>query len=106
MRCLGLGLLSLLCAAAVGCGEAPTADQCQKLYEHTLNLHLKGVGVKLGKLDPGQSKDIAEQRKRLKDWIGKDFLTYCEQDLPLEGYRCGMKAKTTQQLEACDSVGE
>lgn len=90
--------VSLLAA----CGDTPSKSDCQKLLDHVVDLELKAGGGDAVHKDVAAELD--DQKKRVMDYVGKDFLDTCIDDLPKSQLECGLKAKTMAQLFECDKT--
>lgn len=93
-----LSLVALVSIAS--CSDAPSKADCEKLLDHVVELELEhggGEGVK-----KELAEELAEQKKRVIDYVRKDFMDTCIEDLPRSQLQCGLKAKSMSQLFECD----
>jgi hypothetical protein len=86
---VGLSLVS-------ACSKKPSRSDCEKLLSHVVDLELASGNAKL---DP---KTVADQHKKVSDYVSKDFLQSCKKDLPYDQVDCALKATTLEELSACD----
>jgi hypothetical protein len=98
--------LSLVVAASLfvigACADTPSKDDCKKLLDHVIALELKAGGGDAVNKDI--AADLEDQKKRVMEYVEKDFLDTCIEDLPKSQLECGLKAKTMSQLFECDKT--
>lgn len=84
------------------CGDTPSKADCQKLLDHVVALELKaGGGAAVNK---EVAAELDDQKKRVMEYVGKDFMDTCIEDLPKSQLECGLKAKSMSQLFECDKT--
>jgi hypothetical protein len=86
--CLGLAL------GASACSEVPADGDCEKLL-----LHLVDVEVNSG---TASEADRAKHKTRLTEETREAFVERCNNDLKASQVTCSLKAKTAEEIEACD----
>lgn len=100
-------LLAIVSIAAIGvaagCTEKPSTADCQKLMNHVVDMELEAGGASA--LGGDLAADVAEQKKKLIDYVRTDFIDTCEKNLPASQVKCGLKAKSMAQLADCDKTG-
>lgn len=85
---------------ALGCTGKPSKEECEKLLAHVVDLY---TPVQPGEtLTPQMKKDLESQKQAVREQVGKSFLSQCEDSLPGEQVRCGLKAKTPEELAKCE----
>ena len=95
-------LLSGALLFSFGCSETPTEDDCKKLMQHIITLEVESAGGKADALTPEMKADLNAQKKKVADYVGKDFMGGCMKDLPVSQLACGLKARKIEDLENCD----
>ena len=86
----------------VGCADNPTEDDCKKLMQHIVTLEVESAGGKAEALTPEMKADLDAQKKKVSDYVGKDFMGGCMKDLPRSQVTCGLKARKIEDLDNCD----
>jgi hypothetical protein len=81
-------------AVLVGCSDAPSAADCERLLDHVVELELAAPGAPK---DPGP-------RQKLVDQVRKDFLSTCAKELRKAQVACALEAKQGAELAACDET--
>lgn len=92
-RAAFLGALGLVGSAA--CSKAPADGDCDKLL-----LHLVEIEVNAG---VASEADRAKHKLDLADGSRASFVKRCNEELKGDQVTCSLKAKTAEELEACDS---
>lgn len=82
------------------CSDTPSKSDCEKLLDHVVALELENGGGEAVKKE--LADEIAEQKERVIDYVSKDFMETCIDDLPKSQLECGLKAKSMSQLFECD----
>ncbi len=100
LRALALVLASTCLAPVVGCGNAPSQNQCEKLLDHVLELEAQAAGANT----PEMKADLDKQKKAVADFMRKEFLETCLEKLPRSQVNCGLEAKTKDELAKCDKT--
>lgn len=96
-------LTALLAASLLlGCSNAPSKSDCKKLLDHVVDLELKAGGGDAVKKDV--ATELEDQKKRVMEYVEKDFMDTCIDDLPKSQLECGLKAKSMTQLFECDKT--
>jgi hypothetical protein len=88
-----VGALGLVGGAA--CSKAPADGDCEKLL-----LHLVEIEVNAGLANETQR---AKHKLDLADGSRTNFVKRCNEELKADQVTCSLKAKTSEELEACDS---
>jgi hypothetical protein len=101
MRILSALLLSGTLALGA-CGNAPSKADCEKLLDHLIDLEVKSGGGD-GEMSDDMKADLEKQRKAVVAF-GNDqgFISTCTQKTPKKVVECGLAAKDTCELQACD----
>lgn len=92
--CLGLLALGGITLGASACSEVPADGDCEKLL-----LHLVDLEVNAG---PASEADRAKHKTRLSEETRTTFVERCEADLKASQVTCSLKAKSAEEVEACD----
>jgi hypothetical protein len=90
----------LTLVALVGCGKTPTQGDCEQLLEHVVELEMAAGGAS-ATTDEARA-NLAAQKKKVSGYVGQDFLESCVKDLPMSQLKCGLAAKTLDELARCD----
>lgn len=89
-----LAPLALLALAA--CSKAPTAEQCDRLVAHVIELELAEATLE------GESKESLAQK--LEAEIGESTRAFCNEEVPRAKVECGLAAKTSAEFATCDVI--
>ncbi len=89
---LSLGALSLVGTAA--CSKAPADGDCEKLLLHLVELEVNS----------GLASESDREKHKLELVGGSRavFVKRCNEELKAKQVRCSLKAKTSEELDACD----
>ncbi len=88
---------SLLAVAA--CADTPSKGQCELLLAHLIDLEASASGVK------GSKDEVEKQKQAIRDYaVGQKFVESCTRDTPKKVVACGLTAKTSDELAACDGA--
>jgi hypothetical protein len=102
MRILSALLLSGTLASAGACGNAPSKPDCEKLLDHLIDLEIKQGGGDADMSDDMKA-DLEKQKKLVVDFAsGQKFVETCTQKTPKKVVECGLSAKDSCDLQACD----
>lgn len=82
-----------------GCSNAPSKSDCEKLLDKTVTLELTAAGASTE--DPA----FAQQKAKLIETAGEEFVEQCVDDLPRSRVACALKAQSKPDLLACDEDG-
>jgi len=88
-----IGALGLVGTAA--CSKAPADGDCEKLL-----IHLVEIEVNAGLASEAER---AKHKLDLADGSRTSFVKRCNEELKADQVTCSLKAKTSEELEACDS---
>ena len=103
MRLFSALFLSAVLASAGACGNAPSKADCEKLLDHLIDLEVKEGGGG-GEMSDEMKGDLDKQRTQVKDFAtGQKFIETCTAKTPKNVVECGLSAKDTCELQACDS---
>jgi hypothetical protein len=103
MRLFSALLLCAVLASAGACSDAPSKADCEKLLDHLIELEIKQGGGG-GDLSDDMKSDLDKQRTQVKDFAtGQKFIETCTAKTPKSVVECGLGAKDTCDLQACDS---
>jgi hypothetical protein len=92
----------VLSAGLAACGNAPSKADCEKLLDHLIELEVKQGGGD-GDLPPEMAGDLDKQRAAVRDFAnGQKFVETCAKKTPKKVVECGLAAKDTCDLQACD----
>ena len=80
--------------AASACSEAPADGDCDKLL-----LHLVELEVNAG---PASQPDKVRHKASLAEESRAQFVERCNSKLKATQVACGLKATTSEELDACD----
>jgi hypothetical protein len=107
MRLLSAMILSgslALATFAGGCGNAPSKGDCEKLLDHLIDLEIKQGG---GDADMSDEMKAALEKQKAKVLeFARDeqgFIATCTQKTPKKVVECGLAAKDSCELQACDT---
>ena len=92
-------------AAVLGlaaCSDTPSRSDCEKLLDHVVELELESGGGEAVKKE--LADEVAEQKKRVIEYVREDFMDTCIEDLPKSQLECGLRAKSMSQLFECDKT--
>jgi hypothetical protein len=99
--CLFSLLLSfVLIAAGAGCGDKPSQGDCEKLLDHIIKVEVDQAGT--DQLTPEMTADLEKQKKELRAHLKKQFMSQCMDKTPGAFVQCGLKARNSDELGACD----
>jgi len=84
-------------ASHAGCNNAPGVADCEKLLDHVLDLETQAAGAATT-----DKTELAKQKKAVTNTIGKEFMDACLEKLPMRQVKCGLSAKTMDELAVCD----
>lgn len=95
------GLLAAACAAlAVGCSNAPSSDQCEKVVRHVIDLEAESAG---GSTTGGDKAILDKQKTKVWDAVSKGAMSFCQDQMSVEQVKCGLKARSLAELsKTCD----
>ena len=97
---LKVSLIAALALAALGCGDKPSDEECEKLLAHVVDIY---TPVPSGEtLTPQAKKDLALQQAAVEAEIGKTFLEECKAKSG-DRVRCALKARNQAELGKCES---
>ncbi len=86
--------IAALTLGSSACSEAPAAGDCERLLMHIVDLEINSAST---------SKDKQENHKvELVNGTREAFIERCDSELKASQVTCGLKAKTSEELEACD----
>lgn len=95
-------------AAAKPTGKLSAAE-CQKLYEHVMDVGvaeaMKDKSATAGMSEADKKKAAEDMRKEIKnDPETKKMAAGCEKDFSRAQYDCVMKAASEKAIDACDNL--
>jgi hypothetical protein len=93
-------LLACGSLASAGCADKPTEDECKGFLAHVIELEVTPTGGE--KLTDEEQKSLDKQKKAVSDYLRKQFVDKCKKETPGAFIRCGLKAKTKDELAQCD----
>lgn len=85
----------LVCAACSSSEDAVDRRKCTQLRDHLIDLRLEGP--------PVEGVDLAQHRAAMKQALGDDFISRCQQTMSIEQLRCAMKLSGTTSCAAVAS---
>lgn len=88
-----LAALTLLGASA--CSKAPAEGDCEKLLHHLVEIEVNN-----GLADEPNRK---KHKVNLTEAVRENFVERCNTELKAKQVTCTLKAKTSKEIEACDS---
>jgi hypothetical protein len=93
------GLLAALALAGMtlstaACSKAPAAGDCDKLLTHIVEIEVN-TGL-------ASEPDRAQHKLDLVDGSRAHFVKRCNEELKAKQVTCSLKAKTSEEIEACD----
>jgi hypothetical protein len=103
MRLLSALLLSGSLALAGACGNAPSKTDCEKLLDHLIDLEIKQGGGDADMSDEMKADLDKHKAKVVEFAAGQKFIETCTQKTPKKVVDCGLEAKDTCDLQACDT---
>ncbi|GAB4563515.1 MAG: hypothetical protein Tsb0020_12760 [Haliangiales bacterium] len=83
-----------------GCNQGASAEQCEKLLTHVVDLQVKDAGESK-EMRPELQKTLATQRQKLADLVRQDFIKHCVEELPAGFVTCGLESNTTAEYADC-----
>lgn len=89
-------LATLALVALSACSNAPTDAQCEKLVAHVIELELEAAKT--------AAEAASDLTGKLDAEVGDSTRTFCETQLSIEQVQCGLAAKTSAELSACDNL--
>ena len=91
-------LLAGACLLAGGCRSKPSAEDCDKVVRHIIDLEAADAG---GGAVPAEQKAELEQRKRsVFQAVGT---SYCRDEMSVDQVECALAARTLTELgQKCD----
>jgi hypothetical protein len=102
MRPLAALLLGAALALAGGCGDTPSKSDCEKLLEHLIELEMRAGGGD-GDLTDEMKAALDKQKKQVVEFAaGQKFVETCTRKTPKAVVECGLTARSTADLAACD----
>ncbi len=81
--------------ALTSCSEAPVDGDCAKLFAHLVDM--QAAGSKATAADKDKHRAAMESDEKVK------FVERCELDIKAVQVTCSLKAKTMDDLDACDN---
>jgi len=95
---LARALLAALALGGAGCGNSPSKSDCEKLRAHLVDLEAAASGADTA--SAGSRSEFEAQKKKVTEAIKLD---YCLEDLSVSQVKCGLKARSLEELAtACD----
>lgn len=98
--CLVSLVLVLGLALFAGCSDGPSQDQCKRLLDHMVSLESESGGG--GAVSEEAKKNLEAQKKEMTDYLEKDFMKYCLEELPRPQVECALKARSLEAASKCD----
>jgi hypothetical protein len=91
-RAAFVGALGLVGSSA--CSKAPADGDCERLLVHLVEIEV-GAGL-------ASEEDRAKHKLDLADGSRATFVKRCNEELKAVQVTCSLKAKTSEEIEACD----
>lgn len=93
------GLLTALALAGLtlggsACSQAPAEGDCDKLLTHLVEIEVNS-GL-------ASEAERAQHKLDLVDGSRANFIKRCNEELKAKQVTCTLKAKTSEEIEACD----
>jgi hypothetical protein len=94
---------ALLMTGLLGCSDAPSKADCEKLLDHLIEVEIKQGGGD-AEMSADMKDDLDKQKKAVVEYAsGQKFIETCTQKTPKSVVECGLAAKDACDLQACDS---
>lgn len=90
-------LVGLLVGAACSSDDSVDRGKCTQLRDHLMDVRLQGPAV--------EGVDLAQHRAAMKQALGEQFVSQCEQKMSIGELRCAMKATELSGTSECARVG-
>ncbi|ACY19197.1 hypothetical protein [Haliangium ochraceum] len=90
----------LLGSAMIGCSDTPSAEQCEKLLDHVVDLQLQEAGQ--GKEMPAEMRDaVKKQKDEVAGYVRESFMSQCTEELSSSFVECALAAKDATSYGNC-----
>ena len=99
-RHLGLGAVALAAALLAGCEGGPSTQQCSDLLDHVIEIEVSAAGGDA--VAEEREKDIEEQKTKLREYLGTEFVDTCKEKYSRERIECALEADSHEALAGCD----
>jgi hypothetical protein len=84
-----------------GCKSAPSAEQCQQLLEHLVDLEFKKAGATASDSAKGE---LAKQKQTVSDAKSAEFVEACTKKTSKSRIDCALAAVDLEGVAKCDEV--
>jgi hypothetical protein len=91
----------LAAAAAAGCKNAPSEDQCKQLLDHLVDLEFKKAGAAGGDV---ARADLAKQKQAVSEAKLTEFLEACTKRMAKTRVECALATSDLEGVGRCDEV--
>jgi len=85
---------------SAGCGDKPSQGDCQKLLDHLIDVEVSSAGT--DELTADMQADLDKQKQGIREHIKSQFMTQCMDKTPGSFVKCGLKARSLEELAKCD----
>jgi hypothetical protein len=107
LRRAALIAVAALAIGGVGCGDAPSKGDCQKLLEHLVDLEVAAGGGKAlaagdDPADKARAAEIDKQKKQMAAAAGDKFIDACANKTPKSVVECSLRARSLEDVAKCD----
>ena len=99
-RLTPLALAVLLAVGSIACGDKPSNQECEKLLDHFIDIEVSAAGT--DQLSPEMKADLEKQKAALREHLKKAFMDQCMEKTPGGYVKCGLKARSLEELAKCD----
>lgn len=86
---------------AVGCSNAPPADQCKQLLDHLVDLEFKKAGAASGATDTLKT-ELAKQKSAVVEAKSTEFIDVCVNKTAKQRVECALAAVDLDAVAKCD----
>lgn len=92
--------LAALLSLGVGCSNAPSKGDCEKLRDKLIDLEFAAMGAKAQTSEAREA--LAKQKQATSDGVTERFGIGCTKKTPKELIDCALNATTLEQVKQCD----